>query len=534
MMLLLDAMLRSSVVLLAGVAASLVLRRRPAARRHAVLAATVVAAAAVLPFSLVLPSWGLPRSVTSPPSQERAIESVAVAVAPAGTAPASVPASRPESLLIFTFVWAAGVIASLAMLLAGGLRVRLLGARATRVQDPRWRALSASASAAYGWRGDVEVLSSEHSDLTATWGVLRPRVLVPAAAMDWPADRIDLVLRHELAHVVRRDWLVQMAGEVLRSLYWCNPLAWVVCARLRQESEQACDDMVLAGGAAPADYAAHLLGIARECQRPGFAWGSAIPMARMSTLERRVAAMLNERADRKGVSRAAVSVALGFLLSVSLAAAAFTTAQTTPLPLVGVVYDTSGGVLPGVTITLTDADNVVQSAITNAAGRFEIPVVAPGQYLLEAAMPGFHKLQQAMNLGKAEDWDRAITLQVGQLREQVNVRAARLAPGAPQPGGPRPVRVGGNVRAPRKLVDVKPLYPESMQEAGREGSVPIEALIGLDGTVQSVRVLSADVHPDFATAAVDAVRQWQFSPTLLNGKPVEVVINVTVTFSLAE
>jgi TonB family protein len=234
------------------------------------------------------------------------------------------------------------------------------------------------------------------------------------------------------------------------------------------------------------------------------------------------------------VSRAAVSVALGFLLSVSLAAAAFTTAQTTPLPLVGVVYDTSGGVLPGVTITLTDADNVVQSAITNAAGRFEIPVVAPGQYLLEAAMPGFHKLQQAMNLGKAEDWDRAITLQVGQLREQVNVRAARLAPGAPQPGGPRPVRVGGNVRAPRKLVDVKPLYPESMQEAGREGSVPIEALIGLDGTVQSVRVLSADVHPDFATAAVDAVRQWQFSPTLLNGKPVEVVINVTVTFSLAE
>ena len=64
--------------------------------------------------------------------------------------------------------------------------------------------------------------------------------------------------------------------------------------------------------------------------------------------------------------------------------------------------------------------------------------------------------------------------------------------------------------------------------------VSIEALIGVDGSVQSVRVLSADIHPDFATAAVDAVRQWQFSPTLLNGQPVEVVINVTVTFSLAE
>jgi TonB family protein len=244
--------------------------------------------------------------------------------------------------------------------------------------------------------------------------------------------------------------------------------------------------------------------------------------------------MLNGTANRKGASRAAVSVALGMLLGVSLAAAAFTTAQTTPLPLVGVVYDTSGGVLPGVTITLTDADNAVQSATTNAAGTFRLPVVAPGQYTLEATMPGFHRLRQTMNLEKADDWDRAITLQVGQLSEKVNVRAARLAPGAPQPQGPRPVRVGGNVRAPRKLVDVKPVYPQSMQEAGREGSVPIEALIGVDGTVQSVRVLSADIHPDFATAAVDAVRQWLFSPTLLNGQPVEVVMNVTVTFSLAE
>jgi TonB family protein len=534
MMLLLDAVLRSSVVLLTGIAASLVLRRRPAALRHAVLAATVVAAMAVVPFGLVLPSWGLPQSSGSTSAPERVIDRVVPAGEPSGAVSAAVRASRPPYLLIVTSVWTAGIIGNLAILLAGLLRLRQLAGRAHRVDDPRWRALVSSAGESYGWRGSVEVLSTADSDLTATWGFVRPRVIVPASAKDWAVDRIELVLRHELAHVVRRDWLVQMAGEVLRSVYWCNPLAWVVCARLRRESEQACDDMVLAGGAAPAEYAAHLLGIAKECRRPGFAWGSAMPMARRSTLERRVAAMLNERANRKGVSRAAVTVALGILLSVSLAAAAFTTAQTTPLPLVGVVYDTSGGVLPGVTITLTDADNAIQSAITNAAGRFEIPVVAPGQYTFEAAMPGFHRLRQAMDLGKAEDWDRAITLQVGQLSEQINVRAARLGPGAPQPQGPHPVRVGGNVRAPRKLVDVHPVYPQSMQEAGREGSVPIEALIGVDGTVQSVRVLSADIHPDFATAAVDAVRQWQFSPTLLNGMPVEVVINVTVTFSLAE
>lgn len=73
-----------------------------------------------------------------------------------------------------------------------------------------------------------------------------------------------------------------------------------------------------------------------------------------------------------------------------------------------------------------------------------------------------------------------------------------------------------------------------MRDAGREGVVPIEAIIGRDGSVTSLRVVSAQVHPDFAIAAVDAVRQWRFDPTLLNGEPVEVVMTVSVTFSLGD
>jgi protein TonB len=73
-----------------------------------------------------------------------------------------------------------------------------------------------------------------------------------------------------------------------------------------------------------------------------------------------------------------------------------------------------------------------------------------------------------------------------------------------------------------------------MRDAGREGVVPVEAIIGVDGTVTSVRVLSAQVHPDFAVAAVDAVRQWRFTPTLLNASPVEVLMTVSVTFTLSD
>jgi TonB family protein len=189
-----------------------------------------------------------------------------------------------------------------------------------------------------------------------------------------------------------------------------------------------------------------------------------------------------------------------------------------------------------VELTLQDAAEQTLTAVTDAEGRFEFPSVAAGEYVLEAKLPGFKGLKQEFTLAAAADWDRAITLQIGTLQESINVRAKRPQAGStasPAPrSGPVPVRVGGNIRVPQKLVDVKPIYPPSMRDAGREGTVPLEALVGRDGSVQSVRVLGAHVHPDFAVSAAEAVRQWRFSPTLLNGEPVEVVMNVSIAFSL--
>jgi protein TonB len=73
-----------------------------------------------------------------------------------------------------------------------------------------------------------------------------------------------------------------------------------------------------------------------------------------------------------------------------------------------------------------------------------------------------------------------------------------------------------------------------MRDAGLAGTVPIEARIGTDGSVVSAQVASARVHPEFAAAAIDAVRQWQFSPTLLNGTAIEVLMTVRVQFRLEE
>ncbi len=105
-------------------------------------------------------------------------------------------------------------------------------------------------------------------------------------------------------------------------------------------------------------------------------------------------------------------------------------------------------------------------------------------------------------------------------------------PEAPPPPPPpsAPVRVGGAIRAPTKVKDVKPVYPPIAQSARVSGVVIIEATIGADGRVKDAKVLRS--IPLLDQAALDAVKQWQFTPTLLNSVPVPVIMTVTVNFTL--
>jgi protein TonB len=105
-------------------------------------------------------------------------------------------------------------------------------------------------------------------------------------------------------------------------------------------------------------------------------------------------------------------------------------------------------------------------------------------------------------------------------------------PEAPPPPPPptAPVRVGGNIRPPTKTRHVNPQYPPIAQSARVQGIVIIEATIGPNGRVQEAKVLRS--IPLLDQAALDAVRQWEFTPTLLNGVPVPVIMTVTVQFTL--
>ncbi len=92
-----------------------------------------------------------------------------------------------------------------------------------------------------------------------------------------------------------------------------------------------------------------------------------------------------------------------------------------------------------------------------------------------------------------------------------------------------PLRIGGKIQAPKKIKDVTPVYPALAQSARVAGAVTIEATIGPDGKVTDATVVHS--IPLLDQAALDAVRQWEYLPTLLNGVPVAVVATVTINFS---
>lgn len=101
----------------------------------------------------------------------------------------------------------------------------------------------------------------------------------------------------------------------------------------------------------------------------------------------------------------------------------------------------------------------------------------------------------------------------------------------PPKEGPKRIRLGGQVQQAKLINRVQPVYPPLAKQARIQGNVVLHAIIAKDGSIQELQVLSG--HPLLVQAALDAVRQWRYQPTLLNGDPVEVDTTVTVVFTLS-
>jgi beta-lactamase regulating signal transducer with metallopeptidase domain len=627
------------------------LRRSPAAFRHGLLATALAAAAAAPLLEIALPGWEI--AVLSSDPEVRASEPTLSSGSPTVTASAAIGTPAAPSVTLATAlmgVWGVGVVAVLAGLLTGLARLVWVTRRCHPIRSGAWRQQADALTSQCGLPRPVVILESRDRALLLTWGLFRPRIIVPAGARGWAAERIQVVLAHELAHIQRRDWLLQIGAEAVRAVYWFNPLIWWTCRRLRDESEQACDDAVLRRGVDARAYASHLLAVARHVLADGRAWAPAPAVANSSTLERRIAAMLNASRSREPLTRASAALTLLAMLAVAAPLAAVTLtersespavaataardvalsaaepkvstspaqpprrsaprprpapaapaavaaaspeaplpalavaeiaagAQQAPATLSGTVRDASGGVLPGVELSLTDLEGGIRySRVTDGAGRYRFPDLPPSRYQLVASLAGFATITTVETLTAGQDFQRALDMRIGVVEERINVacaigaaalpaRATRVLAFDRRPvttrlftrpqGGTQitpqalaqqgtPVRVGGQIMAPRKIKDEAPVCPGTLVPPAGGVIVILEATIGTDGGVKDIRYLARRIwglgdpptsnlpdgepQPEFVRSAVDAVRQWQFTPTRLNNVPVPVIMSVTVEF----
>jgi len=573
---------RGTIILLAGFAAGIALRKASAACRHFVWMAAL-AGLLLLPAAMRLePKWEITeRRAAAQPAYAQTVEVVE-------SAPAPVASRIPLPVVL----WMIGAAFTAAWFSIG--RVRAWQVLRREPEAPGGCAAMIELCREAGIRRTVRVRESAAVRMPLTWDVLRPSVVLPLEARGWSTARLRTVLLHELMHIERHDLLAQGIAQATCCLYWFHPLVWMAAGQLKLERECACDDAVVLRGVPAADYAGHLTDLARALASKRGWLAGAVTMAESGSLESRVRALLDARRNRRPLTwRAITAIAVACLVVLGCSAvttayaqpaqpaqasaietaqavadaAAQTQAETlsepAPAPkprraakpaadpvrqpaadapqatgsLSGAVNDPSGAFVPNARVTAKSVDGSSQeTAVSDAAGNYRFNALLPGEYAVEVTVPGFKAMRVQVTVagGKAMVANARLTL--GDLSETISVKAARPATAAPAAKTTTPTRiqVGGNVQAAMILKRVQPIYPADLKANGVTGTVMIEALIQKDGTVSDLHVMNTDVDPGLVTAATDAVSQWQYRPTLLNGQPVVVLTNIAVSFELSQ
>lgn len=511
---------KSTLLLALAFAAVVVLRQGSADLRHLVWRG-VFAALLLLPLTVRLaPEWTPAAEVDAP---VRTV--ITVFAGDSGEAPA-------ERRWPLEWIWAAG---------AGVLLLRELA---------RWARGQWVVSKSVEFGGDARVRLSEQVAVPAVYGIWRPVILLPAAARAWSEERLRVVLAHERMHVLRGDPAWFTAARVAAALWWPHPLVWLGLVSLIREAEQACDDGVLAEGTPADEYATHLVAMVRAISVNEVRYQGGLPMIRVSELERRLRAMLNPGVNRRPAARGtlvAVLLAVAFVMAPlsSLRAPGQSAGEAS---VRGVVEDAEGRPVERARVEVRrfGAPRPVREVVrTDATGTFRLDGLPEGSYAVTVNKEGFGTVQISSMRVSASTPSR---LRV-QLQPAGDVQPMRVPPPQPiatatgtaeapsklvPPLMPKQISVGGGVQSARITTKVAPVYPAECKTAGIEGTVILEVVIGKDGAVQTIERVNKLVDDRLADAAIDAVKQWKYQPTLLNGEPVEVKTQIDVNFTLAE
>jgi TonB family protein len=508
-------------------------------------------------------------------------------------------------------LWIGGVAALSLNLLRGWIQIRRLLRHAAPMSASVWPTRMRLMAERLGVRRPVRLVKSARVDVPAVIGWLRPAIVVPMSVIAGLSPAyLDAILAHELSHIRRGDYLVNLVQCVVETLLFYHPGVWWLSRRIRIEREHCCDDLAASLCDSRLTYASALASLETlRAQSPAL-----VMPATGGVLLHRIRRLVEPRwssiPDFSGGFAMCVVATLLLLVGqvtatppagppdvavvqtpvapIEPASEPRITEQAPPVQsaaIEGTVVDATGGTIPGATVTLTSAVSAATNrATTDPRGRFAFANLPPGPYDLAVSLTGFKTTRGRVDLRGGQRFATRIRLDIGSLTEEIHLRGTPL----PTPADPNarqlaasglfdaakryyeegrlreaeamtaralalvrdelkqqqeqllpnmepreqsgPIRVGGSIKEPRKTRDVPPVYPSIAQQARVQGYVIIEAVIGTDGRVKDARVLGGQAM--LQEAALEAVKQWEYTPTLLNGVAVEVIMNVTVSFKL--
>jgi len=319
----LSILVKATIMLALGFIVTRLAGRSRAALRHIVLAATfgtllivplIVASGNRLPVEIpIFDGSDSTAGVTAAPP--------ALNVAPsssndAGTAGAERNLRVPSWPALIRFVWIAGTLMFLLPHAANLWWLRRL--RRNGLPWPEMQQRARLLAAEHGVRRPVEVLLHEETPTPLMCGFSRPAIVLPADARDWSEVELRCAVVHELEHVRRGDWIIQLAARLVSACYWFHPLVWIAWRQLCLEAERACDDAVIEN-AERTDYADQLVSLARRISAAQTQ--PAIGMANRSDLARRISALLDatQHRGRAGLLALAATVTAAVVVVLVLA-----------------------------------------------------------------------------------------------------------------------------------------------------------------------------------------------------------------------
>ena len=353
---------------------------------------------------------------------------------------------------VFGIVWGIGLLFMLLRFILGVISIRNLKKGMKEVCDPRIFAIMNSAERVFSSQNKARLYVSQNAPYPMAVGVLKPFILIPERLLHKLRDsQIRGILLHELSHIYHRDQFAGILQRLVTALNWWNPLAYAMSTSYSRVREEISDNYVLLQNDSK-EYAECLINLAEKAtlwKRLPVSVGLASPHIPLKDRVKHILSKERKMDTNLKKSTITVMVAAAFLFVLAIAGSRFIFATDKP------------------ETTVEKAD-------------LALPIV------------------------QEQDQEK---------QEEEKKKSEKK-----------------DVKPPKLIKRVEPVYPDDARKAGIEGTVTVEATTDDRGRVQKVRILKS--VPELDQAAVDAVKQWVYEPMLIDGKPKGIVVTITCRFSL--